>query len=344
MGGRYILIKAVLESLPVYWMALAHIPQSVLKKLRQLIFAFLWKGSKHNSGLHLCGWETLSKPKALGGWGLRNLHLSYLALSANTLWRILMVPGIWNKLIKDKYLPHLPVHSWLRSATFTPRGGSQTWKHLLKSLPILLHWIAWLPGTGTAIEIGKDDILGMGEKVLLSPRLLERLHSLGLHFLFQIKSPHCRTSLGESWVTSSSLHLNRELSDEWNRYTFHLKEADIHLQERPDTLIWTGGDKSGDISVRNLYKALAEASWPIRDQTWRTRLWKWNCPLKLKLFTWLLSENKILVWDILQSRGWSGPNRCILCKEDSETSHHLFVSCHFTRQVWHQVKASLKLA
>jgi hypothetical protein len=176
MGGRYILIKAVLESLPVYWMALAHIPQSVLKKLRQLIFTFLWNGSKQSRGLHLCGWETLSKPKALGGWGLRNLHLSYLALSANTLWRILMVPGIWNKLIKDKYLSHLPVHSWLRSATFTPQGGSQTWKHLLKSLPILLHWIAWLPGTGTAIEIGKDDILGMGEKALLSPRLLERLH------------------------------------------------------------------------------------------------------------------------------------------------------------------------
>jgi hypothetical protein len=257
MGGRYILIKAVLESLSVYWMALAHIPQSVLKKLRQLIFTVLWNGSKQSRGLHLCGWETLSKPKALGGWGLRNLHLSYLALSANTLWRILMVPGIWNKLIKDKYLSHLSAHSWLRSATFTPQGGSQTWKHLLKSLPILLHWIVWLPGTGTAIEIGKDDILGMGAKALLSPRLLERLHFLGLHYLFHLKSPHSRNSLGKSWVTSSSLYLDRELSAEWNSYTYHLNEAGIHLLERPDTLIWTGGDKSGVISVRNIYKALA---------------------------------------------------------------------------------------
>jgi hypothetical protein len=123
MGGRYILIKAVLESLPVYWMALAHIPHSVLKKLRQLIFAFLWNGSKQSRGLHLCGWETLSKPKALGGWGLRNLHLTYLALSANTLWRTLMTPGIWNKLIKDKYISHLPVHTWLRSASISPRGA-----------------------------------------------------------------------------------------------------------------------------------------------------------------------------------------------------------------------------
>ena len=183
----------------------------------------------------------------------------------------------------------------------------------------------------------------MGEKAQLSPRTLGRLHSIGLHYLFHLKSPHNRNSLGESWVTSSSLSLDSELTAEWNNYTFHLNEASIHLQERPDTLIWMGGDKSGIISVRNIYKALAEAVWPIRDQTWLTRLWKWNCPLKLKLFTWLLTENKILVWDTLQNRDWSGPNRCILCKEDNETSHHLFVSCHFSRQVWHQVNTSLKI-
>jgi len=67
MGSRYILIKEVLESLPVYWMALAHIPQSVLTKLCKFIFPFLWKGNKQNRGSHLCRWETLSKPKVLGG-------------------------------------------------------------------------------------------------------------------------------------------------------------------------------------------------------------------------------------------------------------------------------------
>jgi hypothetical protein len=249
IGDRYILIKAVLESLPVYWMALAYIPQSVLTKLRKMIFSFLWKNSKQNRGLHLCRWETLSKPKALGGWGLRNLHLSYLALSANTLWHILMVPGIWHNLIKDKYLAHLPIHSWLRSATPSPLRGSRTWKHLQRTLPILLHWIAWLPGNGSVIELGKDDILGMGIKAQLSSRLLECLHNLGLHYLFHLKAPHNSCTLGESWKTSSLLLLDRELSTEWIRYTKHLNEAGICLQERPDKLIWTGGDKSGYISV-----------------------------------------------------------------------------------------------
>jgi hypothetical protein len=120
LGGRYILIKAVLESLPVYWMALAHIPVSVLRTLRQLIFSFLWTGSKKNSGYHLCRWEAISKPKMMGGWGLRNLPFFYRALSANTLWRILMKPGLWSKVIKAKYFPHLPVHIWIRSASERP--------------------------------------------------------------------------------------------------------------------------------------------------------------------------------------------------------------------------------
>jgi hypothetical protein len=154
-----------------------------------------------------------------------------------------MVPGILNNLIMDKYLSHLLVHYWLRTATTSPPGGSQTWKHLLKSLSILLHWIAWLPDNGTAIEIGKDDILGLGKKSLLSPRLLDCLHNLGLHYLFHLKSPLNNRSLGESWITSSTLKLDSELSAEWNNYTHHLKEAGIYLQERPDTLIWTGGDK-----------------------------------------------------------------------------------------------------
>jgi hypothetical protein len=83
MGGRFILIKAVLESLPVYWMALAQFPASILKSLRQHIFTFLWTGCKKTKSFHLCKWEDLSKPKALGGWGLKHLPSFQKALTAN---------------------------------------------------------------------------------------------------------------------------------------------------------------------------------------------------------------------------------------------------------------------
>jgi hypothetical protein len=141
MGGRYILIKVVLESLPVYWMALTKIPATILRSIRQLIFSFLWTGCKTN-GYHLCNWETISKPKKMGGWGLRNLPFFNRALLANTLWRIIMKTGIWSKVIKAKYFSQLSVLFWLRLASERPTVGSQTWKHLLTTLPIIHHWLS----------------------------------------------------------------------------------------------------------------------------------------------------------------------------------------------------------
>jgi hypothetical protein len=38
MGGRCVLIKAVLEIQPVYWLALANFPSLILQKIRQLIY------------------------------------------------------------------------------------------------------------------------------------------------------------------------------------------------------------------------------------------------------------------------------------------------------------------
>ena len=42
LGGRLILIKVVLNGFPVYWFALAHVPKSILNKLKKYIFSFLW--------------------------------------------------------------------------------------------------------------------------------------------------------------------------------------------------------------------------------------------------------------------------------------------------------------
>ena len=53
LGGRFVLIRAILTSLPVYWFALAPIPVSILNKMRQLIFSFLSGSSKNKFHFHL---------------------------------------------------------------------------------------------------------------------------------------------------------------------------------------------------------------------------------------------------------------------------------------------------
>jgi hypothetical protein len=69
LGGRYTLVKSVLEGQPVYWMSLEAIPRVVLNQIQKLIFKFLWNGSKDSQKIHLCRWDLLSRPKKVGGGG-----------------------------------------------------------------------------------------------------------------------------------------------------------------------------------------------------------------------------------------------------------------------------------
>jgi hypothetical protein len=200
LGGRFVLIKAVLESQPVYWMALAHIPISVLHRIRKMMISFLWSGNKNKQSYHLSNWESITKPKLYGGWGLRNIFVFYRALATNTLWRALMKMGIWKRVIKDKYFPHGSVLSWLRSTTSVTSYGSQTWKNLLNTLPVILQWLAWNPGSGHSILVGKDAILGMGQDSILSQELVHSLNKKNIHLLYQASRVLPRGSIGSILV------------------------------------------------------------------------------------------------------------------------------------------------
>ncbi|RVW93221.1 hypothetical protein CK203_022361 [Vitis vinifera] len=48
-------------------------------------------------------------------------------------------------------------------------------------------------------------------------------------------------------------------------------------------------------------------------------------PMRVSLFAWEASWNRILTCDQLKRRGWNLPNRCYLCKQEEETNDHLFL-------------------
>jgi hypothetical protein len=118
LGGRYTLCKFVLENQPVYWLSLATVPLSILHRIRKLLFNFLWKGNTDTHHYHLANWESLARPKRFGGWGLLNIITFSKALATTTLWRALTSNGLWQKVLKEKYLHSMSVIKWLRSETF----------------------------------------------------------------------------------------------------------------------------------------------------------------------------------------------------------------------------------
>ena len=98
-----VFINAVLTGLAVYWFALARCPKSILNKLRQTIFSFLWGSSVDYQKPHLVNWETLSLPVEFGGWDIENLEWFGISLRLKSIWQLLTGTGIWSRIIAHKY-------------------------------------------------------------------------------------------------------------------------------------------------------------------------------------------------------------------------------------------------
>jgi hypothetical protein len=88
-AGRLVLVKAVLEAIPVYWMSLAWIPKGILEKMRKMCFLYLWQGHKDKKVLPWVRWDRIATPKSLGGWGLKNIFSFSKALAAKCTWRLI---------------------------------------------------------------------------------------------------------------------------------------------------------------------------------------------------------------------------------------------------------------
>jgi hypothetical protein len=115
--------------------------------------------------------------------------------------------------------------------------------------------MAWSPGNGHSILIGKDCILGMGQSAILSEELIETINRKGIYYLFQAKALTQVGRITSNWISSDDLELSGCLQVEWKAFCVALINNGITLQEKSDQLKWTGGNKSGQVLVRNIYLA-----------------------------------------------------------------------------------------
>jgi hypothetical protein len=63
LGGRFVLVKFVLQSIPVYWLNLEKVLASILQKIQQLMANVLWRGENKSTGFHLSKWKNIAIPK-----------------------------------------------------------------------------------------------------------------------------------------------------------------------------------------------------------------------------------------------------------------------------------------
>ena len=166
----------------------------------------------------MCDWKYIARPKIYGGWGLWNILDFSKSMVANSIQGALMKEGLWNRVIKDKYMPFVSTANWIRTMDITKEKGSKVWKYLLNSLHLLLHWLAWSPGNGHSILIGKDYILGIGQSAILLEELIEVINIKGIYYLSQAKEMSQVGHITSNWISSDDLELSGRLQVEWKAF------------------------------------------------------------------------------------------------------------------------------
>ncbi|CAN6343306.1 unnamed protein product [Urochloa humidicola] len=113
---------------------------------------------------------------------------------------------------------------------------------------------------------------------------------------------------------------------------------DVQLQQgREDVLSWRWCP-SATYLARSAYRAffLGSARFPAAKHIWNA----W-APLKVKFFVWLAANRRIWTADRRHRLGLQDWTACKLCDQEQESVEHLFITCPYTRAVWHAVLALL---
>ena len=88
--GRLIMLKFVLQALPIYQLSGRACPKGIYSQLVGMLKKFLWQGAQTNRKWALLFWDKLLRSKAAGGLGLRDPFTLNNVLGAKLWWRWLL--------------------------------------------------------------------------------------------------------------------------------------------------------------------------------------------------------------------------------------------------------------
>jgi hypothetical protein len=152
--GRLTLINSVLSSLPMYMMSFFSIPKGVIKKLDYFQSRFFWQQEERKKYC-LAKWNILCQPKDQGGLGILDLDVQNTVLLSKWLYKLLTTDGMWQQLIRNKYLNSKPL-----SQAFWKPGDSHFWAGLMKVKQYFLRFGSFTIKNGSQIRFWEDIWLG----------------------------------------------------------------------------------------------------------------------------------------------------------------------------------------
>jgi hypothetical protein len=327
--GKEVLIKVVAQAIPRYVMGCFDIAKEVCDQIRSLIARYWWSDQDNDNRIHWLSKEILSLPKGWGGIGFRDIHTFNLVMLAKQVWRLIHRPNsLCANILRVAYFPNGDV--------LNPKhvkNMSYTWRSILKGLKVIKNGMIWSVGDGTGIKIWSDPwLLRTWTRKHVTPRqnnLISRIEEL-------------LDTVTRQW--------DRQLADD----IFVEEDAKLILSipvhtDLRDIVAWHY-DTKGLFPVRSAYKVQGEyekRATPRGKQStshgaikgygvWK-RIWKLNCPGKIKHFLWRLAHDTLALRIGLQRKGMDIGIKCVICNKHFEDGGHLFLKCKYVCSIWQEL-------
>lgn len=128
------------------------LPVSLCKRIQSVVIRFWWDNNENTRKMAWVSWDSIAKPKSIGGLGLRDFLKFNDALLAKIGWRLLQNPTcLLAKVLKGKYYKDC---DFLQASE--PSVLSHGWRSVLAGRDLLLKNIGWAVGDGLSINIWRD--------------------------------------------------------------------------------------------------------------------------------------------------------------------------------------------
>ena len=263
-------------------------------------------------------WDMLTKSKAEGGLGLRDIQLFNQALLAKIVWRIITVPDcLLARILKGKYC-----HKQSFLEVDLSSVCSHSWRGILHGLNLLMKNLGKAIGNGLSTRVWRDSWISLDAHTIPYGPIEEEALDLQV-----------------SDLLTDDLKWNKQRIERFlPGFADQIQCLQPSLRGVEDRYVWQPLP-SGSYTTRSGYNSAAknnqerQRTLPVEEFDWIGDVWKTSCSPKMKVFIWSVIHNALPLGENLQRRGINVNANFPRCNE-METSTHIFFTYPFAKKVW----------